>query len=322
MIAGLAVAIPLVLLMFITPASRGTPHDLPVGVTGADAAVEQVRASLEQRQPGAFDVQAFATAEDLHDATRDRDIYGGFVLGAAPETVIATGASAAVGPMLTQIADGIAAQSGGPAPQVVDVAPPAADDPRGAGFGSMVMPVFMTGMALGIACALVGRRRRLIAVMLPIGAAVVGATAVGVGMAAGVLAGGFALQWLALSVGILAMAASVAGVVSLMGVRGVGVVAVLFMLIGMPLAGISAPHEFLSPVWATLGQSLPLGATGTALRSASFFGGAGSLTAFAVLSAWILVGYGMLAVRRAASAPQEPAAVPQRSRPVAPSPVG
>lgn len=57
----------------------------------------------------------------------------------------------------------------------------------------------------------------------------------------------------------------------------------------------------LPRVWAVLGQSLPIGATGTALRSAAFFAdgavvGAGAGAAFAVLGAWIAVGYALVAV--------------------------
>ena len=295
-VIGLSIVIPLVLLMFIGPASRGAPHDVPIGVVGPPAAVGQMSSSLEQHQPGAFDVRSFETSDDLRDAARNREVYGGFVLGAQPETIVATGGSPAVATTLTQIGAGLAAQSGAPAAPVVDVAPAADDDSRGAGFGSMVMPVFMAGVALGATAALVGRRRRVILWALPVGAAAVAAASIGVAMAVGVLGGGFGLQWLALAAGILAIAAPVAGLVRAVGTPGIGGAALVFMLVGMPLAGISAPPEFLPSIWGTVGQLLPLGATGTALRSAAFFDGAGSPAAFAVLVAWIVIGYLLLSV--------------------------
>ncbi|MCF8604108.1 ABC transporter permease [Gordonia sp. HY442] len=296
-VVGLAIVIPLVLLMFISPASKGTPHDLPIGVVGPQSAAESVDAMLDERQSGAFDVEAFADVDALRTAAENREVYGGFVLGGTPQTLIATGASPAVATMVTQIGAGVAAQSGA-APTVVDVAPAADDDPRGAGFGSMVMPVFMAGAALGAAAALVGRRRRIIAAVLPVGAALVAASAIGVATWIGVLSGGFALEWLALAAGILAIAAPVSGLVSLTGVRGIGVAALLFMLVGMPLAGIAAPPEFLPWIWGDLGQLLPLGATGTALRSAAFFDGAGAVAAWVVLAGWIVAGYLLLGVSR------------------------
>ncbi|ALG84383.1 hypothetical protein [Gordonia phthalatica] len=304
MVVGLALVIPLVLLMFISPASRATPHDVPIGVAGPQQAVAQISAMLEQKQPGAFEVTGFATGEELQDAARDRQVYGGFVVGPAAETVIATGASPVVAGMLTEIGEAMPGDA-----RVVDVAAPTADDPRGAGFGSMILPVFMTAMALGMAAALVGRRRRVMAALLPIGAAAVGATAVGVAMWAGVLTGGFAGQWLAMTMGIWATSALVAGIVSAIGPAGAGVAALVVMLVGMPLAGVSAPREFLPSFFGTLGQSLPLGATGTALRGAAFFNpsgliGAGAGTAFLVLIAWVAVGYGLMQIRRSPADPE------------------
>lgn len=296
--AALAIAIPLIVLLFTGPASHGKPHDLPIGVVGPQAAATQVQDRLNAQQSGGFTVHSYPTEADLIQATRDREVYGGLVPGAEPHAVIATGGSAAVAPMITQIANGLAQ---GKAVQVTDVAPPSADDPRGAGFGSMVMPVFLSGMVLALATVLIGGHPKVVAVALPIGAAVVGAAAVGAAMWIGVLPGGFWAQWLAMSAGMLAIGSVVAGLVSLFGTKGIAPAALLFMLIGMPLAGIGAPPEFLPHVWATLGQILPIGATGTALRSAAFFadgsligGGAGG--AFAVLAVWIVLGYALLVV--------------------------
>ncbi|MFT3662937.1 MAG: ABC transporter permease [Gordonia sp. (in: high G+C Gram-positive bacteria)] len=312
-IAGIAIAIPLILLMFIGPASRGAPHDLPLGIAGPAPAVAQVEKALDERQPGAFDVQRYDTRADLERATADREVYGGLVVGPESATVIATGASPAVAGTLTQIGAQIAAQAAArqapaapgaapapaAAPTVIDVAPPSDSDPRGAGFGSVVMPLFMAGAALGIALTMLLRRAKWIAVAVPVAAAVVAATCVGAAMAVGVLSGGFWPQWFAMFAGIAAIGAVIAGLVSLVGMAGMGIAALLFMLIGMPLAGIAAPPEYLPGVWGHLGQWLPLGAGGTALRGAAFFAdgrflGAGTGMAFAALAMWIVIGYALL----------------------------
>ncbi|MBS4104560.1 ABC transporter permease, partial [Tsukamurella paurometabola] len=200
------------------------------------------------------------------------------------------------------------------------------DDPRGAGFGSIVMPVFLSGMVLALATVMLGGHPKLVAAALPVGAAVVGAAAVGAAMWIGVLPGGFGAQWLAMSAGMLAIGATVAGLVSLFGTRGIAPAALLFMLVGMPLAGIAMPPEFLPHVWAVLGQSLPIGATGTALRSAAFFApdgavvGAGAGAAFAVLGAWIVVGYALLVIgaaghRAEGAAPSDTGEVSEKGLP-------
>lgn len=296
--AALAIAIPLIVLLFTGPASHGKPHDLPIGVVGPEAVAQQVGQRLDAQQPGGFDVRAYGSEADLVQAAKDREVYGGIVPGTEPKAVVASGASPAVAPMITQMATALAQ---GQKVQTVEVAPLSADDPRGAGFGSIVMPVFLSGMVLALATVMIGGHPKVVALALPIGAAIVGAAAVGAAMWIGVLPGGFWGQWLAMSAGMLAIGATVAGLVQLAGTKGIAPAALLFMLVGMPLAGIGAPPEFLPHIWAALGQSLPIGATGTALRSAAFFAdggliGAGAGAAFAVLGAWIVVGYALLVI--------------------------
>jgi hypothetical protein len=62
------------------------------------------------------------------------------------------------------------------------------------------------------------------------------------------------------------------------------------MLLGNPLSGLTSAPEMLPSGWGSLGQLLPPGAAGTALRSVSFFDGAGAGRPFLVLSAWIAFG--------------------------------
>ncbi len=301
---GLTIAIPLVVLMFITPAAKGSPHDLPVGVVGSQQVVERVAAALDEQQPGGFNVTAYPTADDLRRAIENRDVYGGFVVGPQPQTLIATGGSPVVATMLTQIGERVAASSG-TTPTTVDIAPATDGDPRGMGFGSMLMPVFLAGVAVGTVSVLVGRRRRIIAAALPIGAAAVAASTIGVATWVGVLSGNFVLEWLALALGILAIAAPIAGLVSVFGPPGIGIAAPVFMLVGMPLAGVSAPKEYLPWLWGDLGQLLPLGAAGTASRSAAFFDGAGSTAAYVVLVAWAVLGFALLLLHGRAPEPEE-----------------
>lgn len=319
--AGLAIAIPLIVLLFTGPSSHGKPHDLPIGVVGPAAAAQQVEQRLDAQQPDGFAVHAYDSEAALVRATEDREVYGGLVPGAPgtpPAAVVASGGSPVVAQLLPQMATAMAQ---GQKVRTVEVAPLSADDPRGAGFGSIVMPVFLSGMVLALATVMLGGHPKLVAAALPVGAAVVGAAAVGAAMWIGVLPGGFGAQWLAMSAGMLAIGATVAGLVSLFGTRGIAPAALLFMLVGMPLAGIAMPPEFLPHVWAVLGQSLPIGATGTALRSAAFFAdgsliGAGAGAAFAVLGAWIVVGYALLVIGAAAgAAPSDTGEVSEKDLP-------
>ncbi|GAB3131169.1 hypothetical protein GCM10027289_16950 [Tsukamurella serpentis] len=320
--AGLAVVIPLIVLLFAGPASRAQPHELPIGVVGPAAAAEQVQQQLDARHSGGFTVSGYADQAALERATANREVYGGLIPGPQPRAVIATGASPVVAPLLTQMAGTLAP---GATVQVTDVAPPSSDDPRGAGLGAIAIPVFVTGMVLAIATVLFGHLPLVIAAALPVGAAVTGACAVGVAMWIGVLPGGFGAQWLAMSAGILAIAATAAGLISLIGIRGVAPTVLLFLLVGMPLAGVMAPPEFLPRIWSVLGQTLPIGATGTALRSAAFFAdgsliGAGAAASFAVLGTWIVIGYALMVIgaarrRAVAGAPSDNGEVSEKDLP-------
>jgi hypothetical protein len=87
------------------------------------------------------------------------------------------------------------------------------------------------------------------------------------------------------------------------------------MLLGNPLSGMTSAPEMLPNGWSTLGQLLPPGAAGTALRSVSFFDGAGAARPLVVLACWLVGGLALCALGslrtrgRAVPARQEASAV-------------
>jgi hypothetical protein len=82
------------------------------------------------------------------------------------------------------------------------------------------------------------------------------------------------------------------------------------LLLGNPLSGLTSAPELLPAGWGALGQMLPPGAAGTALRSTAYFDGAGATTSLWVLTAWFVVGVALmlLPVRRRRA--EQPEAVP------------
>jgi cell division protein FtsX len=87
---------------------------------------------------------------------------------------------------------------------------------------------------------------------------------------------------------------------------GLAVGAVLALLLGNPLSGLTSAPEMLPTGWGTLGQWLPQGATATLLRSTAYFDGAGATTAIAVLICWAIAGVALImlaAVRQRRSVP-------------------
>ena len=154
----LTVAIAIVAIAFALPAARSKPHDVPIGAAGPQAASGQVADILEHNAPGAFDITYYPGEAALRDAIRNRDVYGGISLGPDGRTLlVATGGSPTVAQLLSQVGNGIAQHSGVQL-RTEDLAPPTADDPRGAGLAASALPITLAGMLPAIALVLVLRR--------------------------------------------------------------------------------------------------------------------------------------------------------------------
>src|SRR6476469_9674855 len=154
----LAVVIAIVAVAFALPAARSKPHDVPIGAAGPQAASGQVADILEHNAPGAFEITYYPGEAALRDAIRNRDVYGGISFGPDGRTLlIATGASPTVAQLLSQVGTGIA-QHAGVALRTEDVAPPTAQDPRGAGLAASGLPITLAGLLPAVALVLFLKR--------------------------------------------------------------------------------------------------------------------------------------------------------------------
>jgi len=326
-IVVLIAVLAILAIAFALPAARSKPLDVPIGAAGPQAAGtgpgfpaggRGVADILEQHAPGAFTITYYPGEAALRDAIRNRAVYGGISFGAGPDVagqaaqegrtlLIATGGSPMVAQMLMQIGGGIAQQAGVPL-RTEDLAPPTADDPRGAGLAASALPITLAGLLPAVALVLLLKRE----VWTRLAAAVVFAAVAGTTIAAllryvfgsidqnvwGVAAG--------LTLGLLAAGLSILGLGSLFGRVGLIVGALLALLLGNPLSGLNSAAEMLPTGWGTLGQWLPQGANATLLRSTAFFDGAGATTAIAVLTCWAVAGAALIviaAVRQRRSVP-------------------
>ncbi|SEH50935.1 hypothetical protein SAMN04489835_0717 [Mycolicibacterium rutilum] len=288
----LTVALAIVALAFALPAARTAPHNVPIGAAGPQAAGGQLTAMLEQQAPGAFTVTYYPGEGALREAIENRDVYGGFALTPeGPAALVATGASPMIAQMLTQIGGGIAQHTGAEL-RVEDLAPPTADDPRGAGLAASALPVTLAGLLPAIALVFALKRE----VWSRLAAMTVFAGVAGLSIAA-------LLRWVlgsidsnfwgvtgALTLGVLATGLTVLGLGSLFGRVGLALGSVAAVLVGNPLSGLTSAPELLPSGWGQFGQFLPQGANATLLRSAAFFDGAGAMVPVAVLTCWVVVG--------------------------------
>src|SRR5690606_10175462 len=143
---GAALLQALMLIAFAWPATNIAPRDLPLAVAGPQA--EMVEARLAGQSPDAFELTTVPDEAAARAAIGDREVYGAIVTGnGAPRMLVASGASPAVAQQLTQIGQQM---SGTPPVQVEDVVAGDPDDPRGAGFGAMALPLVMAGIAGGV----------------------------------------------------------------------------------------------------------------------------------------------------------------------------
>lgn len=300
---GLTTLLTLLLAAFTWPPSELEPRSLPLVVAAPAEQAGQVEDMLAaEAGEDAFDVAVVADRDAAVAAIEDREAYGAIVAGPdGMELLTSSAAGPTVAQLLTQSVSATAA-AGAPAPVVTDVAPTSDDDPRGSVFNAGALPLAIGGIMVGAvtSMALRSTRDRLVA-------------ALGVGVAGGLALAGVLQGWLGalegsywanagvVTLGILAVALPIVGLRHLVGPAGIGAIAALVLLVGNPLSGVTSAPELLPLGW--LGQLLPPGATGSALRGTSYFDGAGVALPIVVLACWAVAGLALALMPR-----REPAA--------------
>ena len=175
--------------------------------------------------------------------------------------------------------------------RVVDLVPADPQDPRGAALASSVLPLVIIGILTGALLGLRLRPGRELAGGLLAASALAGLVAAVIVQGwLGVLGGPLLENAGVLALTVLAIAAPTAGLAALLGPAGIGVAAVLMMLVGNPFSAVNAAPELLPRPAGTIGQLLPPGAGGNLLRSTAFFDGGGSPGHLAVLAVWATLG--------------------------------
>ncbi|MBJ8346417.1 hypothetical protein [Antrihabitans sp. YC2-6] len=309
-----ALLVSVFVVAFAWPAANLRPRDVPIGVAGPAPFVAQVEQRLSAAQPGGFEITAYENPAAARDAIKAREIYGAIVAGQPPTVLTAPAGSAAVAQALEGIAAGINGVTPVPTEQVV---PLPAEDPRGIGFSAgalpMVLGALLTGIISFLLLATVGARLTALTTG-SIAAALVAAALLGPWL--GILPGAYVETSAAIALGFFAGGAMVVGWASLIGPPGIGVAAVLLMVLGNPLSGAPSAPELLPTGWGALGQWLPPGALTSLLRSVAYFDGAGGARPAAILAAWAVLGVTLAALgaRRAKASP-EPLRPPQQPAP-------
>jgi hypothetical protein len=309
-VAGATVSFLFVLLMvggFHAP----RPHALPLAVAAPPRQVQELRAHLAARAPGAFALHGYPTAAAARVAVRSGDVVGGAVVGPGGVTVLTAAAQgAAAGEAVRGAFAGLGAAAHLPVRTVEVVPLPAGDSGGLAGF----MTVLGTTIASAAFAALLlfggGRpgARGVVAALASF-AVLAGVT----GAAAGAVFGAFAGHvWAVAGVAALlalAVASTIVALGNLLGRAGFALGVLLVVLLGISSSGTAVGYRFEPAFHRAISPWFPSGAAVEAIRDVAYYGGAHSAARLAVLAAWAGASLALLALAALARAPRERAAV-------------
>jgi hypothetical protein len=271
------------LFLMVYPSYKPTPHYVPLGFVGprADAS------ALASRFGDALSVRTYPSERAARRAIEQREIYGALLVRPPrSELVVASAASPTVAQLLRQ-----AVAPSTEKVEVRDVSPISPNDPHGAVIGLLVLPLISVSFAAVLALGALRLRRSAYFAALAAYALLGGIVVTSiVKFGFGALPGSFAALAGIVALTLLAIAFATAGLHRALGKLGVPVAALLFLFIASPASGNGSAPELLPGFWRQVGQFLPLGASGSALRNTSYFDGNAVVRPLLVLSAYAVVG--------------------------------
>lgn len=309
-IAGLLLLITLLGLVG-TAIRDPRPHDIAVGLVGPAPAVQQISSAFAANAPGAFEFTSYGSEAEARGALDSRSIDGALVLGGSTPVLIVAGAAGdtTTGVITAAFTNVFKAQGGTINVEVVH--PFAAGDAHGLILFFVVVAVIISTMVaqalLFVVAGTAGFTARLTVVLIY----AVLAGLVGMGMAtwiAGDYGSGF---WTAVVLVMLASAAvgaAVAGAARLLGIPGLGLSALVVVLLDLVSSGGPVGSQLLPDFYRWLAPWMPAGEMYDALREALYFNGNGLERPIAVLAGWLIGGVvllwlgGLVAGRRRSSA--------------------
>ncbi|MFF4709134.1 ABC transporter permease [Streptomyces sp. NPDC001297] len=271
-----------------------TPGSLTVlESTAASPTVAQLLDATGTQLAARASAAAARAAAAREGAARDSSAHAKPAHGKAPhaESARAGSASGGSGKDGKDGKDG----AGKPAPvevRTVDVVRISADDPRGAVFSSSLLPMTICSIVIALVVALALRLRPVVRALTLV--VVSAAAALGVYLVAqgwlGALPHDPLATWAALALTILAISATTAGMITLVGSGGLGPCAALMVFVGNPFSGSTSAPELLPTAVREIGQWLPPGAGASLVRGTAYFDGNGSAGHVAVLALWSVLG--------------------------------
>jgi hypothetical protein len=312
-VGGLVILVTLLLL--IGAAIRDpTPHDVPVGLVGPAQAIEPLAQGFGQNAPGAFAFTTYDSEAAARSAIDHREVVGALVVGqAGPTLVVASAAGEAIaGGVTAAFTQAFAAQGVTLTVEQVHAFP--SGDAHGIVLFFLVLATLAASVLAGAAAGLGAGSGRWTRTTTVLATFAILAGIVGPATAAWLVGGyGDGIWGLMGIAAVLAFAVStvIAGAARWLGAAGVGLTALVVVLLGLVSSGGPLGSQLLPDAYRLVAPWLPVLPAYDAMRGALAFGGAGVLMPALVLVAWAAVGVVALALPRPAgrAASAQPAAI-------------
>lgn len=313
-LVGVPALLIVMLLYFLTPSLNSGAKDLPLAIAGPPQATNRITSALEAKAPGSFETTTYEQPDQARQAVKDRQAVGAIAVGANGITVMtASGAGTPYVQLLKGIGAGLEAT--GQHVTYEDLAPMTNEDPTGVTITSLALPLAFGGNVSAVLLITLLRKspwlRMLGAALMSLASGLAITALLQFGFHT--IDGGFWMTTGALTLGIAAISLTVIGAKDLLGYPGLGLGGFLILFISNPLSGIATGPQWLPAPWGEIGQLMPIGAAGTAMRSAVFFNGAGAGQAVIVLTCWALAGLVMSALGTRLTARRERTAVERKA---------
>jgi hypothetical protein len=269
------------------------PHDIQVGLVGPASGVQQISTAFGENAPGAFQFTTYGSEAGARAALDSRTVDGFLVLGSNATRLVVAGAAgdAAAGVITAAFTNVFKPQ--GVTLDVEVVHPFAAGDAHGLILFFVVVAVIVSALVaqallFGIAPDAGFGPRLIVALTF---AVLGGPTAMGTAAwIAGDYGSGF---WTAIGfvmLAALAVGTVVAGCARLLGPPGLGLAALVVVLLDLVSSGGPVGSQLLPDFYRWLAPWMPAGQLYSALRGALYFDGAGLAGPLLVLSGWVVGG--------------------------------
>lgn len=324
--------VTLVVLAFTWPTKTATPQNIPVSVVGPQRAVDAFEQKVEERSPDTFDFVAADSRADAVAQIKHRETYGAVLLsGDKTPPIVFTAPAAGAAP--AQILNGLAAQlqtqitqqaqaaqqkamakaAGNPQaasavmarmskaepPKVrtAEVVSLSDQDPNGSGLATLAFPLALGGVIGGAMLSALVRNPLIRLLFTMVYAAVASLLLVLITHTwFEFIPGEFWLLVLGVGATLLATALFIVGCATLLGSPGIAVGAITTVLVANPMAGATAPWQFLPEPWGAIGQHMVPGAGNSLVRGLAYFPEADHSGQWWVLITWMLVGAALTAL--------------------------